>query len=197
VIDIASHIAAKFGTEVLKASIFGNIPAAKPMYRLLNEYFTGGNIVETGTFCGLSTAVLAMYADHVYTFDISPRCFIERGSKGEREAKLQSSDPETMCEAIWHELAVRDKITPIIVPRGTSPDVSGIDFSFAFVDGDHTTEGVTRDFEAVKHCGKVLFHDYPNIAEVKDFVNSLTGTVIVDEPLAMWLGDDSHETIRD
>ncbi len=31
---------------------------------------------------------------------------------------------------------------------------------FLFIDGDHTYEGIKADFELVKFCGRVLFHDY-------------------------------------
>jgi hypothetical protein len=37
--------------------------------------------------------------------------------------------------------------------------VAGLDFDLAFVDGDHD-EGVAVDFDLVKRCGAVLFHDY-------------------------------------
>ena len=58
-------------------------------------------------------------------------------------------------------------------------------FDFAFIDGMHKVENVRHDFENVKFCGRVLFHDV-NIPEIADFViGELGGKIInadTDEP---------------
>ena len=51
--------------------------------------------------------------------------------------------------------------------------LESINFDFCYMDGDHTHD-TRSDFELVKHCGRVLFHEYWPIQEpVWNLVNSL------------------------
>ena len=45
-------------------------------------------------------------------------------------------------------------------------------FDFAFIDGDHTGDRPAKDFELVKKCGRVLFHDRTREA-VKAVIDAL------------------------
>lgn len=97
--------------------------------------------VETGTFKGTATALIAHYADKVITIDT--KNYVDK-------------------YPFWIEYGVYRKIESYIVDDEADKAklLADIDFDFAFIDGDHSAEGVKSDFEAVKKCGRVLFHDY-------------------------------------
>ncbi|HUT37376.1 MAG TPA: hypothetical protein VNE39_28090, partial [Planctomycetota bacterium] len=62
-------------------------------------------------------------------------------------------------------------------------------FDLAFLDGDHSRDGVALDFAHTRRCGVVLFHDYadPGFHGVTEFVDSLgEGTILRDVPFAWW-----------
>ena len=118
------------------------------------------NIIEIGTYNGISTVILAsIVKELVYTFDIVYR----------------------NCEWVWNLFKVRHKIDNFI---GTKEQIAydikfrlsrdNIRFDFAFIDGEHTYEAVLWDFQLVKHCGKVLFHDIHN-KKVGRFTNTQSG----------------------
>ncbi len=51
--------------------------------------------------------------------------------------------------------------------------IAGLDFDFAYSDGDHAHD-TRADFDLVKRCGRVLFHEYwPIQPSVWNLVNSL------------------------
>ncbi len=57
--------------------------------------------------------------------------------------------------------------------------VNGLEFDFCYSDGDHTHDTYT-DFELVKRCGKVLFHEvWPIQAPVWNLVHSLPKDEII------------------
>jgi hypothetical protein len=59
-------------------------------------------------------------------------------------------------------------------------------FDFAFIDGMHTVENVRHDFNNVKFCGRVLFHD-AHIPEIKDFIlNEISGIIFDDGIFGYW-----------
>ena len=124
----------------------------QPLLGFLAKADIRGPIVEIGTWKGASTVLLAQYANLVITFDPYPL---------------------PMCSGVWERMGVAHKIRRVRVPEGMTADVSDVDFDFAFIDGDHHFEQVVRDFEAVRHCGKVMFHDYahpdcPGVTAVVD-----------------------------
>lgn len=138
--------------------------------------------VEIGTWRGVMTALLAHYVrEKVYTLDIRDY-------------------PET--NFIWSYFGVEDKIKYVLVPseKRKKNFLASLDFDFAFIDGNHTYEGVSNDFVCVKKCGRVLFHDYfkeaksidsdPDNEEkvgTKKFVDTLPqDEVQVFEPFAYW-----------
>ena len=85
-----------------------------------------------------------------------------------------------------------DKVTQHIVPSNSAKAavISGMDFDFAFVDAIHSFEGVQFDFECVKKCGRVLFHDYQVMTGVTEFIDTLPDEQVVKEyPFAYWKAD--------
>jgi len=109
------------------------------------------NIVEVGTYFGISTAILASICT-VYTFDI----------------KYYSE-----TEHVWNKFKtiIDGNIFYYIVENSdkTKEILKNISFDFAFVDSVHDYENAKIDFEVVKKCGRVLFHDnndtFPGVAK--------------------------------
>ncbi len=130
-------------------------------------------IVEIGTKYGVGSTFLAHNSDHLTTIDIIPR---------------------TEPIALWDYFGVNNKITYLIVDSDAEKReyLDSIDFDLAVIDGDHTPEGVKSDFECVRKCGKVLFHeyilnDYKKFAPTIDFLKTLPqDEVTYDEPFALW-----------
>lgn len=135
--------------------------------------------VEIGTYKGTATALLAFYADKVVTID--KKNYVDK-------------------YAFWIEYGVYCKIDSYIVEddEDKADLLSRIDFDFAFIDGDHSERGVWADFELVKRCGRVLFHDYyeenskfdlgtAKIQGIVPLVNSLPDNELtIGRPFAYW-----------
>jgi SAM-dependent methyltransferase len=98
-------------------------------------------VLEIGTHYGVTAAFFAELGYNVITIDI------------------ERSD---MAVDLWKRLNISDKITYHIVDNNIEKInvILQYDFEFAFVDGDHRSGQVKIDFDAVKKCGNVLFHDY-------------------------------------
>jgi predicted O-methyltransferase YrrM len=132
-----------FGQNQLRRSILHD-PEEETKFRYIFKKLVTKPInlaIETGTYKGTGTAMLARYATNVITIDV--KNYIEK-------------------YAFWLELGLYDKIESYIVEdEEDKADFLGrVNFDFAFIDGDHSEAGVRADFECVKKCGRVLFHDY-------------------------------------
>ena len=141
-------------------------------------------VIEIGTYRGISTAYMAQFADKVYAFDIVDY-------------------PEKY--KIWYDLNVSNKISFHVVNgrceenenfEGIFPKnnqaieiktiLDDINFDLAFIDGNHDYKNVKADFELVKKCGRVLFHDVdPQFTQVDKFIKEL-GNVKVTGNLGYW-----------
>ena len=124
------------------------------------------NIIEIGTYNGLSTVLFASIAEElVYTFDIVYR----------------------NCEYIWNLFNIRHKIDNFI---GTKEQIAydidyrfnrnQIKFDFAFIDGEHTYKAVKRDFALTERCGRVLFHDVDG-EDAGRFLKEIGGKIVDGE----------------
>jgi hypothetical protein len=96
-------------------------------------------MVEIGTWRGLSALVFASWGIKVHTFDI-----IE----------------QEHCKPLWAHFGM-DIDQHVCADRA---EISGwmdiTPFDFAFIDAVHNYENVKADYQMVKRCGNVLFHDY-------------------------------------
>jgi len=127
-----------------------------------------GCCIEIGTYIGLSAALLSEYATIVHTYDVCN--MIQR-------------------DIIWKRFKVKNVVFHHI--KNDTEKVLPSEFDFAFIDGQHNGDGPAKDFELVKRCECVLFHDYKhNIIKddnVIKFVDSIKeGKVIINEPFALW-----------
>jgi predicted O-methyltransferase YrrM len=155
------------------------------------EFFKSTKInraVEIGTFKGLSTAYIAQFANKVYTFDV-----VDFKIKYKVWTDL-NVNKKIKFYHIKNRDAVKNKFTVFskeYTMTGREVELEtvlgGLGFDFAFVDGKHTYEGVKNDFELVKNCGRVLFHDLNNhIIEVKKFAKEINATITGN--IAYWEG---------
>lgn len=122
-------------------------------------------VLEIGTNHGVGTITMALalkennISGHIYTFDVIPDCI--------KKAIKQIIN-----------IGVEDSIT---IYNRTMFNIKELRFKnkeidLAFIDGDHTYEGVKKDFEEVKDLSKyVLFHDSNACGGVRKFVEELEG----------------------
>ncbi len=139
----------KFGVSPFRrSSVFHGIGRF-----LRQREVSGGVCFEIGTWNGLTAAVLSRFFDRVVTVDIA-----HNKLKHEILAYLGIENVE--CIDI-KDNAHKAKIA------------AGVDFDFAYLDGDHAHDTET-DFDLVKHCGRVLFHEvWPHQEPVWKLVNGL------------------------
>jgi len=120
-------------------------------------------IVEIGTNTGVSSIVMALALKEnnidgkIYTFDIS-KDWIEVARKQIKEMKLE----------IY--------INSFLGNSSHARHLNIREYDLAFIDGDHTYEGVKKDFENLKDRAKyILFHDTQSCEGVTKFISELKG----------------------
>lgn len=118
-------------------------------------------VVEIGTYRGISTAYIAQFVNKIYTFDIKDY-------------------PEKY--KVWKDLGLEDRIKFYLVKdkEGIKNIIKNIDFDFAFIDNGHKYENVKTDFELVKRCGRVLFHDVDprSFPQINRFIYEIGAKII-------------------
>lgn len=163
--EIRDLIVQLHGQNILRKSAMNIRGGAGVIERCMsgNGY---GTAIEIGTFRGVSSAEMSRFCDRVITFDLHSGRLEQLGERFDREA-------------FWQSLGI-DNIELKLVSddREKADIIAGLDFDFAFIDGGHDSVSVARDFEMVKRCGRVLFHDYdrrgvPGQDDVCDFIDSL------------------------
>ena len=157
-------IVARHGRHTLKRSILSIREGAGVM-----EHFLKGRGVRTaleiGTYRGVGAAEISQFVDRVITIDL-------------RHGRLEQLGEEWDRHAFWRSLGVDNVELHLVDDDAEKAElIRGLDFDFAFVDGAHDAR-VRDDFELVKRCGRVLFHDVdsrgkPELDHVYNFVMSL------------------------
>lgn len=157
--------------KVFGAEAFRRSSAWEPEFEhiIRTRGFKGKRCIEIGTYSGMTALVLARYFGEVVTFDIWPhtakRTIAEHcGVKNIRFVDIKDNAEKAKLIA---EIA---------------------SFDAAYVDGDHMRDTET-DFDLVRRCGRVLFHEYwEQQKPVWNLVNGLrtSGTVEVEGKFALW-----------
>jgi len=128
--------------------------------------------IELGTLRGLSAIILAEYAkEKVYTFDV--------------EEHIEKYE-------IWKKFKVEDKIYSYVakdrkeIKRILEDANYQLNFKFdlAFIDTVHDYNSAKADFELVKNCKYVIFHD-ADLNGVDEFINE-TNAKIINKTFAIW-----------
>jgi predicted O-methyltransferase YrrM len=131
---------------------------AAELMRLAAEVLAGACIVEVGSHRGRSTAALALGANGAPVFAIEPHEVFE----GMYGSTFGPEDRKAFFENMLRVGVVEDvrlvNLSSEVVSRGWTRPIG-----LLWLDGDHTLEGVRRDFEAWERFlplgGLVAFHD--------------------------------------
>lgn len=153
-----------FSNPLLKRILyrFGNVAFARSSVLMEFEHFLksinagGGTCLEIGTYHGISAVILSQFFDKVICVSVD-----------ERPRKLMKRnivDYLGITNVEFHD--VKDN-------KEKADVVESLEFDFCYSDGDHANDTYT-DFDLVKHCGRILFHEYwPIQVPVWNLVNSL------------------------
>jgi predicted O-methyltransferase YrrM len=176
--EMRERIAKIHGAGVLKRSAM-NIRGGAGVFKRVLEGKGYGTVLEIGTYKGVSAAEISRYCDRVVTIDLVHGKIEAMGEKFDRRA-------------FWASLGVTNvELVLVDDDEDKARVVAGLEFDLAFVDGAHD-ERIRDDFELVKRCGRVLFHDYDRGGvrgqdHVYDFVNALPKEQIqVMDIFALW-----------
>lgn len=171
-IDLHKTMEDRFGHEAMCRSSIGE------RFARALEGRRFGTVLEIGTFAGLSAVWLCQVSDKVITVD---------------------TEVHPLVEKVLADMGVADKVHRIVVPSNEEKvkAIAPLRFDMAFIDGDHTREGVVLDFDLVKRCGAVLFHDYPRTCCKDDdgatyVLDTLAppGTILRMNPFAWWFSPE-------
>ena len=125
----------------------------------------GGKYVETGSYLGCSSVIVGLHATNgarVYAHDLWVKDMTELDKEGA---------PPPAEEDYFYQFMKNvddNKLTGTVIPiRGDSAYTLGIhapeSIDIAFIDGDHSKEGITKDLEMIlprmKKGGVVMCHD--------------------------------------
>lgn len=175
---IGDLIKEQYGGSILRKSALSIRDGAGVLEKVLGgrQYKT---VLEIGTYRGVSAAEMSQYCEKVITIDLI-------------DGKLEGNGEAVDREGFWRGLGVNNIELHLVKDNADKARlIEGLEFDFAFIDGAHDAT-VALDFEMVKKCGAVLFHDYckrnkpgaPNY--VYDFVSSLKGSVEVYDIFGFW-----------
>lgn len=173
-----NRIVALHGAGVLKRSAL-NIRGGAGVFERVLKGRGYRTVLEIGTYRGCAAAEMSRYVERVVTIDL-------------REGKLERMGERFDRAEFWGSLGIQN-IELLLVRDNAERKavVDALDFDFAFIDGAHDAS-VREDFALVKHCGRVLFHDYDRRGDLEqdqvfNFVNSLPGAQIeMMDIFALW-----------
>lgn len=159
--DFKAHVsAAQPNMKIFRLSALGIRDGGGVFERVLGgrNYRTA---LEIGTYRGVTAAFMAQFCERVITIDLKRGLVEKNGGSFDRQA-------------FWRSLGI-DNIELRLVENDAEKAeiIASLDFDFAFVDGDHQGNAPAFDFELVRRCGTVLFHDCDRNNGVVALVKSL------------------------
>jgi len=131
------------------------------------------NMIEIGTYNGISTLAFASMVNVVHTFDVAYR----------NNEYMWSFFPELRKKiscCIGLQEVIDDTISRIL-----AGNTKYFNLNFAFIDGSHHIEKVMHDFKLVRFCKRVLFHD-ADMPWIATFVKQIGGKVFEGTKFAYW-----------
>lgn len=180
-----TKIIEKYGEDIFRRSAI-NLPGGAEFLKYFMTAAPIKNAVEIGTFRGVTSAVMSQYCNRVYTIDL------KHGQYEKIRNNVEWADTPARAE-LWRGLDIKNiYFFPVSGNGEKRALINDLDsFDFAFIDGDHSYEGVAYDFELVKRCGRVLFHDYDQApgkkCPVRDFIKSIDyGNLETTKDYAYW-----------
>lgn len=140
------RIVSLYGDDVLRKSAM-NIRDGGGVFEQVLKGKGYRHVLEIGTYRGVSAAEISRYVERVTTIDLM-------------QGKLERNSERFDRSAFWESLGC-DNITLIQVMDDIEKRtfVDSMEFDLAFIDGGHDARSVRADFDMVKRCGRVLFHD--------------------------------------
>lgn len=170
------------GPNVLKRSML-NLNGGGGVFERLLGYGNYRCALEIGTLRGVSAAYISQFVERVITIDLK---------RGQLERKiLQPGETFDRIE-FWSRMGIHNITLKLVNHEFEKARfIKDCDFDFAFIDGEHEFEAVARDFEMVKRCGAVLFHDHDerNPGPVVEFVKTLPQNQVEKmDVFAFWKG---------
>lgn len=154
---------------------FGRSSACMEFQSFLKRIKAGGKTcLEIGTYNGVTAVLLSQYFEKVVCVSIDDEKLKPQIIKRELVKRLGITNIE------FHDVNTNAEKAAI---------VNALEFDFCYSDGDHTHDTYT-DFDLVKRCGRVLFHEFwPLSPPVWNLVNSLPAEEVVhaqSDCLAYW-----------
>jgi hypothetical protein len=154
----------RFGWEAFRrSSVLEGFQQALRRFEL-----KGRRCLEIGTCNGLTAIVLSRFFDEVVSIDIMPS-----------RLKHEIVDFLQITNVRFHDVKDDSEKAHLIY---------AYNFDLAYVDGNHDQDTLF-DFDLVKRCGRVLFHEYWEAQPpVWNLINSLrsSGRVRTEGKLALW-----------
>lgn len=152
--SICETLTKEFGPD----SIAGSMIEQEAVIARLLDAVRPSHILEIGTRHGVSASLFAQHARQVTTIDV----------------EICSPQYRKWASRILSFFDLTDRVR-VYYAKGKNQSecnadkfefIGLLDFDFCFVDGVHSGPAVAMDFEAVKRCGCVLFHDYKPVGGV-------------------------------
>jgi predicted O-methyltransferase YrrM len=178
--QLVERMVALHGVGIIKRSALRIGDGARVLTEMLAE-LRPRVILEIGTYRGCTAAYMAQFCERVITVDLV-HGLLERGGEAfDRHAFWRSLGADNIDLHLADAEAAKARL------------IERLHFDFAFIDGAHDFDSVRADFELVKRCGRVLFHDYdPAARPQKNGVHALVrtlpaGQVSVRGIFALWI----------
>jgi MMP 1-O-methyltransferase len=134
------------------------------LYNVARKLPNNSTVVEIGSWKGKSTITIGLGLRKGIVYAIDP--FNAEGEPGSKEEYLLKQGNEPLLYQFLNNIKKHGVAKFIIPLRGYSFEFSTYidDIDFLFIDGDHSIEGCSNDFnlysEKVKKGGYIGFHDF-------------------------------------
>lgn len=156
---LKENLIEKFGKEINHMSCIYLNDGEKWLRHCLDKV-KPKNVIEIGTYQGVSTAIIAEYAKEVYAFDF---------------------EDKPLRPKIWDYLKINNIDYTIIKNRDDEIEkvnniFNNTKIDLTFLDGEHFNGELEKDYDMVKKSKNILIHDYAkDFKEVYDFCNNVKG----------------------